>query len=56
MLLEWGILKGNNTGIDGVEIRSMLIRGAERNPDQSINNIWGYGKIDIYGVFEALRR
>ena len=56
MLLEWGILKGNNTGIDGVEIRSMLIRGAERVPNQSINNIWGYGKIDIYGVFEALRR
>lgn len=56
MLLEWGILKGNNTGIDGVEIRSMLIRGAERNPDQSINNIWGYGKVDVLGVFEALSR
>lgn len=54
MLLEWGILKGNNTSIDGVEIRSMLIRGANRNADQSINNIWGYGKIDVLGVFEAL--
>lgn len=30
MLLEWGILKGNNTGIDGIEIRTMLIRGASR--------------------------
>lgn len=55
MLLEWGILKGNNTGIDGIEIRTMLIRGAQKNPDNSINNVWGYGKIDVYGAFEALR-
>lgn len=52
MLLEWGILRGNNAGIDGVEIRSMLIRG--RNADETVNNIWGYGKIDVLGVFEAL--
>lgn len=54
MLLEWGIIKGNNTDIDGFDIKSMLIRGAKRNPDDSINNIWGYGRIDAYGVFEAL--
>lgn len=54
MLLEWGIVKGNNTEIDGFDIKSMLIRGAKRNPDDSINNIWGYGRIDAYGVFEAL--
>ena len=52
MLLEWGILRGNNAGIDGVEIRSMLIRG--RNADETVNNIWGYGKVDVLGVFEAL--
>lgn len=54
MLLEWGIIKGNNTDIDGFDIKSLLIRGAKRNPDDSINNIWGYGRIDAYGVFEAL--
>lgn len=54
MLLEWGIIKGNNTTMDGGDIKSMLIRGAQKNPDGSINNIWGYGRIDAYGVFEAL--
>ena len=54
MLLEWGIIKGNNTTMDGGDVKSMLIRGAQKNPDGSINNIWGYGRIDVYGVFEAL--
>ena len=54
MLLEWGIIKGNHTAMDGFDVKSMLIRGAKKNSDDSINNIWGYGKIDAYGVFEAL--
>lgn len=54
MLLEWGIIKGNHATMDGFDVKSMLIRGANKNPDDSINNIWGYGRIDAYGVFEAL--
>lgn len=54
MLMEWGVIKGNNTEMDGFDIKSLLIRGAKRNSDESINNIWGYGRIDAYGVFEAL--
>lgn len=54
MLLEWGIVRGNNVDLDGFGIKSMLIRGARRGPDDSVNNIWGYGRIDAYGVFEAL--
>ena len=54
MLLEWGIVRGNNVDLDGYGIKSMLIRGARREPDDSVNNIWGYGRIDAYGVFEAL--
>lgn len=53
MLLEWGIIKGNHATMDGFDVKSMLIRGSNKNPDDSINNIWGYGRIDAYGVFEA---
>lgn len=56
MILEWAVVKDNWSEINGVEIRNMLIRGAIK--DNNIiypNNIWGYGKINIYGLFEKLR-
>ncbi len=55
MILEWAVVKGNYTSITGMDISRFLIRGASR--DEGItypNNIWGYGKIDINGVFEKL--
>lgn len=54
MLLEWGIVRGNNPSMDGIDIKSMLIRGAKRNPEDPIDHIWGYGRVDAYGVFESL--
>ncbi len=56
MILEWAVVRGNYTSITGMDISRFLIRGASR--DEGItypNNIWGYGKIDINGVFEKLR-
>lgn len=56
MLLEWGIVKGNYPGIDTVEVKKFLIRGAKRNPRlQYPNRDWGFGIIDIYNVFNFLR-
>lgn len=56
MLLEWGILKGAYPGIDTVEIKRFLIRGAKRSAIlQYPNRDWGYGIVDIYNVFEILR-
>jgi subtilisin family serine protease len=56
MLLEWGIIKGNYPGIDSVAIKKYLIRGAKRSPLYEYpNREWGYGAIDIYNVFNALR-
>lgn len=55
MVLEWAVVQGNNTSIRGFDIKKLLIRGANRAPDlQYPNKIWGYGKIDIYGLFEVL--
>lgn len=55
MVLEWGIVSGNYPTINGYIIKQLLIRGAQRNPALTYpNNIWGYGKIDIYGLFKML--
>lgn len=55
MILEWAVIKGNYTSITGSNIRKLLIRGAYTYPNiEYPNTIWGYGLIDIYGVFEKL--
>ncbi len=54
-LLEWAVVRGNYTNITGREIKTLLIRGARREPyEEYPNRFWGYGKVDIYGVFEKL--
>lgn len=56
MLLEWGIVNENYPGIDTVEIKKFLTRGAiRRDVYQYPNPDWGYGILDIYNVFETLR-
>lgn len=56
MLLEWATGRGRYPYINGTNIRKLLIRGAERSTELVYpNNIWGYGKLDLYGVFEILR-
>lgn len=55
--LEWAVVDGNAPIIESRSIRSYLIRGADREetiryPDRR----WGYGTININGVFEALAR
>jgi subtilisin family serine protease len=56
MLLEWGIIRGNDRTMDTIAIEKYLIRGVKRNPNLSYpNREWGYGVIDIYRTFENLR-
>lgn len=55
MILEWAAIRGNFTAITGMDISRLLIRGATR--DEGIeypNKTWGYGKINIDGVFQSL--
>jgi subtilisin family serine protease len=55
LLFEWAVSRGNYTSITGVDINHLLIRGAVRSPTTVYpNNIWGYGQININGVFERL--
>lgn len=56
ILLEWGIVRNNYPGIDTVEVKKFLIRGADRSPSTTYpNRDWGYGILDIYNVFDVLR-
>lgn len=56
MVLEWGYVRNNLTGISTVEIKKLIIRGGKR--DSNIvypNRDWGFGILDIYNVFDSLR-
>jgi hypothetical protein len=56
IMLEWGIVRNNYPGIDSVEVKKFLIRGANRSPTLTYpNRDWGYGMLDIYNVFDLLR-
>lgn len=55
LLLEWGVIKGNYTSITGRDMSRLLIRGATReNFIEYPNRIWGFGKINIIGLFRGL--
>ncbi len=55
MILEWAVVRGNYTSITGNDINRLIIRGAYRDPTLTYpNNIWGYGRVDVNGLFERL--
>ena len=54
-LMEWAVVDSNDILVNSVNIKNYLIRGAERDsfmefPDRE----WGYGRLDVAGVFEFL--
>ena len=57
MLLEWGIVEGNLPRMNTSVMKIFMIRGARRNLEiQYPNRDWGYGILDVYNVFDSLRR
>ena len=55
-LLQWTVVEKNNIFADSRVIKGYLIRGAKR--EESIgypNEEWGYGRLDLVGVFSSLR-
>lgn len=56
-LLQWAVVEGNDRFAESRVLKSYLIRGAARDADLSYpNREWGYGRLDISGTFERLRR
>ncbi len=55
-LTKIGIVQGNVPTMDGAAIQRFLIRGARRPGTYSYpNEIWGFGLLDLYGSFQAMR-
>lgn len=55
--LQWAVIEENAPLISGVGIRGYFVQGAEREAEVRYpNREWGYGKLNLNGVFVELRR
>jgi len=56
LLLQWGIVEGNNRLVNTNLIKSLLISGCDRDPDVQYPSVqWGYGRMNLLNSFESLR-
>ena len=56
ILLNWGILQGNDPYMNSSTIKTYLIRGADRTPSRTYpNREFGYGTLNLYQAFLNLR-
>ncbi len=55
-LFQWAVVENRSLYAESREVKSYLIRGAERSDTLNYpNREWGYGRLQIEGVFESLR-
>lgn len=55
LMAEWGFWRRNDINMNTSGVQKYLIRGANRTGRSFPNEEWGYGTLDLYGVFEQLR-
>ena len=56
LMLQWGIVEGNETSLTGNRIRANLIRGCSRNSSEEYPNVqWGYGRLNLYNALNIIR-
>lgn len=57
LIMEWVVYRLGQRGIVSTQIRDLLILGTEKRPLETYpNREWGYGKLNVYNTFEALRQ
>ncbi len=57
MLMEWGEVEGKYRNMSTQDIKVFMTRGARRETDDVYpNKNWGYGILDIFNVFESLKK
>ena len=57
LILQWAVVEGNAINITNESIKRILMIGANRTMGMTYpNRQWGYGTIDLYESFNALRR
>ncbi len=56
LMMQWGIVQGNDPFLYGERVKSYLKSGATRRPDISYpNNSWGYGTLCLFNTMLQLR-
>ena len=55
MLMQWGIVRENNMGMNTVIAKNYMVRGARRSGLTVPSKEYGWGKLDIYNTFESLK-
>lgn len=56
LLQQWGIVDGNEPALTSIRIRTLLLRGCERDPAMVYPNAqWGYGKLDVFDTLNIMR-
>lgn len=56
LLLEWGIVLGNDVEMNTGKAKNYLIRGAYRKDELKYPNPeWGYGELNLFSVYESIR-
>ena len=57
LIMEWVVYRLGQRGVVSTQIRDLLILGTEKRSQEIYpNKEWGYGKLNVYNTFEALRR
>lgn len=57
LMLQWGIVEGNDPGFNTPSIRAYLIRGCRRNDLITYPNVqWGYGTLNLLQTFLNMRQ
>ena len=56
LIYQWGITDKNLPTMSSETIKTLLIRGTRKRPNEAYPNpYWGYGVLDMLGVFDAIR-
>lgn len=56
LMMQWGVVEGNDTAFSTYHIRAYLIRGCSRSEGiQYPNPQWGYGVLDLMQTFHLIR-
>ncbi|HAN20989.1 MAG: hypothetical protein A2Y15_03250 [Clostridiales bacterium GWF2_36_10] len=56
LLLQWGVIEGNDPAMSTFQARAYTIRGADRDPNLTYPNTqWGYGRLNLIQSFNQMR-
>lgn len=57
LIMEWVVYRLQQRTIDSTQVRNLLVLGTEKRMNEIYpNREWGYGRLNVYNTFEALRR